>query len=103
MPVADAALLGHKKMTSTLLTDMNVERSATAQGACSIVRCLGAGAAIAAVQPLADAIGLGWCFTIFALLLVAEVPLVWMLQARGVQWRIRAKETATPIEASISV
>ncbi|KAK4211567.1 major facilitator superfamily domain-containing protein [Rhypophila decipiens] len=87
-------------MTSTLLTDMNVERSATAQGACSIVRCLGAGAAIAAVQPLADAIGLGWCFAIYALLLVAEVPLVWLLRTRGTSWR-RPKTPETTKETTV--
>ncbi|KAI3393415.1 hypothetical protein diail_4283 [Diaporthe ilicicola] len=45
-------------MTGTLLTDLNMKRSATASAAMSIVRCLGAGAAVAAVQPLADSIGL---------------------------------------------
>lgn len=80
------------QMTSTLLTDLNVHRSATAQGACSIVRCFGGAAAIAAVQPLADAIGLGWCFAIYALLLVTEVPLVWVLTAKGRAWRRKSAE-----------
>ena len=81
------------QMTSTLLTDLNVHRSATAQGACSIVRCLGGAAAIAVVQPLADAIGLGWCFAIYAALLVIEVPLVWVLTRRGPAWRRKSSET----------
>ncbi|KAB5582349.1 major facilitator superfamily domain-containing protein [Coniochaeta sp. 2T2.1] len=74
-------------MSATLLTDLNKNQSATAQGACSLIRCLGAGAAIAAMQPLADAAGLGWCFAVFALLLVIEVPLVWLISIRGVRWR----------------
>ncbi|KAB5586218.1 major facilitator superfamily domain-containing protein [Coniochaeta sp. 2T2.1] len=74
-------------MSATLLTDLNKHQSATAQGACSLVRCLGAGAAIAAMQPLADAARLGWCFAVFAFLLVLEVPLVWLIVKRGVQWR----------------
>ncbi|KAI3557872.1 hypothetical protein CABS03_10833 [Colletotrichum abscissum] len=71
----------------TLLTDLNCERSATAQGASSIVRCLGAGAAIAALQPLADAAGLGWCFAIYALFLATELPLAWIIRKKGPGWR----------------
>lgn len=79
-------------MTSTLLTDLNVHRSSTAQAASSIVRCLGAAAAIAAMQPLADAVGLGWCFAVYAILVVSEVPLVWVLVRNGVRWRkVRAE------------
>lgn len=74
-------------MTSTLLTDLNVHRSATAQAASSIVRCLGAGAAIAAMQPLAHATGLGWCFAIYAIIIVLEMPLAWVLCRQGVKWR----------------
>jgi hypothetical protein len=77
-------------MTGTLLTDLNMNRSATAQAASSLVRCLGAAGAIAAMQPLTNAIGLGWCFAIYALALLLEVPLVWVIRGRGVQWR-RAK------------
>ncbi|KAI3546368.1 hypothetical protein CSPX01_04447 [Colletotrichum filicis] len=74
-------------MTGTLLTDLNCERSATAQGASSIVRCLGAGAAIAALQPLADAAGLGWGFAIYALFLATELPLAWIIRKKGPGWR----------------
>lgn len=75
------------KMTGTLLTDLNMQRSATASAAMSIVRCLGAGAAVAAVQPLADSIGLGWCFAIYAILLLIELPLAWLIQKNGMKWR----------------
>ncbi|KAK1624087.1 major facilitator superfamily domain-containing protein [Colletotrichum phormii] len=78
-------------MTGTLLTDLNCERSATAQGASSIVRCLGAGAAIAALQPLADAAGLGWCFAVYALLLATELPLAWIICRKGPDWRKQHK------------
>ncbi|KAH8753094.1 major facilitator superfamily domain-containing protein [Diaporthe sp. PMI_573] len=74
-------------MTGTLLTDLNMQRSATASAAMSIVRCLGAGAAVAAVQPLADSIGLGWCFAIYAIFLLVELPLAWLIQKNGMKWR----------------
>ncbi|KAI1173968.1 MFS general substrate transporter [Nemania sp. FL0916] len=69
-------------MTSTLLTDLNADRSATAQGASSIVRCFLAAAATAAVEPLSTAVGLGWCFITYALLFSVNIPLLWVLVAR---------------------
>ncbi|KAI0818226.1 hypothetical protein GGR55DRAFT_624249 [Xylaria sp. FL0064] len=70
-------------MTTTLLTDLNADRSATAQGASSIVRCLLAAAVTAAVEPLAEAIGLGWCFVVYALIVIINLPLSWGLQHYG--------------------
>jgi hypothetical protein len=83
-------------MTATLLTDLNRQTSATAQGACSLIRCLMAGAAIAAMQPLADAVNLGWCFAMYAILVLFEVPLVWLLWTRGAHWRKENQVTHRP-------
>ncbi|KAB5518693.1 major facilitator superfamily domain-containing protein [Coniochaeta sp. 2T2.1] len=69
-------------VTGTLLTDLNMHRSATAQGACSIVRGLGAAGAIALMEPIAHAMGLGWCFALYAVLMLVQLPLVWMLRRR---------------------
>ncbi|KAK1764932.1 MFS general substrate transporter [Phialemonium atrogriseum] len=74
-------------MCGTLLTDLNINKSATAQAASNLVRCLSAGAAIAALQPLVDAAGPAWCFAVYAIVVLLEVPLVWLLQQRGVRWR----------------
>ncbi|KAI1322241.1 MFS general substrate transporter [Xylariaceae sp. FL0255] len=70
-------------ITSTLLTDLNADRSATAQGASSIIRCLAAGAAIAVTDPLAGAVSLGWCFVIYAALVLINLPLTWLIQHRA--------------------
>ncbi|KAI1733790.1 MFS general substrate transporter [Xylaria scruposa] len=70
-------------MTSTLLTDINADCSATAQGASSIIRCLLAAAATAAVEPLAEAVGLGWCFVVYALIVLINLPLAWALHRFG--------------------
>lgn len=75
--------------SATLLTDLNKDRSATAQGANSLVRCLLAAAGVAALEPLADAAGLGWCFGIYAASLSIELLLVWLLKTRGVSWRTK--------------
>lgn len=70
-------------MTSTLLTDLNMNRSATAHAASSIVRCLFAGGAISAMEPLAESIGLGWCFGIYAIIVMIEIPFIWLLYRQG--------------------
>ncbi|MCV5153756.1 hypothetical protein OFC46_28100, partial [Escherichia coli] len=56
----------------------------------NLVRCLGAGAAIAAQQPLADAAGSGWCFGVFAIVMLMASPLAMLIEKRGLEWR-RAK------------
>lgn len=48
----------------TLLTDFNPGRSSTAQAAYSIVRCGLAAGGVAALRPLVEIVGVGWCFTL---------------------------------------
>ncbi|KAI1084015.1 major facilitator superfamily domain-containing protein [Whalleya microplaca] len=74
-------------MCGTLLTDLNPRRSATAQAAYNLVRCLGAGAGVAALEPLVDASGSGWTFAIYAILMLLELPLAWFLMSQGLKWR----------------
>ena len=75
------------QMSITLLTDLNVEKAATIRGASNFVRCLLAGACIAALEPIAEGIGLGWCFAIFALIQLCGIPATWLLKTRGLRWR----------------
>ncbi|KFY16970.1 hypothetical protein V492_00979 [Pseudogymnoascus sp. VKM F-4246] len=69
----------------TLLTDLNPQRSATAQAAYNLVRCIGAGGAVAALDAIENAIGLGWCFTIYSALLLGVIPLVFLFKAKGMK------------------
>ncbi|KEY66280.1 hypothetical protein S7711_02745 [Stachybotrys chartarum IBT 7711] len=71
----------------TLLTDMNPNASATVQASYNILRCVGAGVSIAAQQPLADAVGLGWCFGVFGIIMMMAAPLGWILKRYGMAWR----------------
>ncbi|RSM08769.1 hypothetical protein CEP52_004468 [Fusarium oligoseptatum] len=70
-------------MTSTLLTDLNLDRSATAHAASNIVRCLMAGGAIGIMDPLINAIGFGWCFAIYSAVALLEIPVVVYLYKMG--------------------
>lgn len=75
------------QLCGTLLTGLNPNASATVQASYNLVRCIGAGAAIASQQPLANAAGLGWCFGVFALIMLSTAPLAMVLKRRGPSWR----------------
>ncbi|KAI1123222.1 major facilitator superfamily transporter [Nemania abortiva] len=65
----------------TLTTDLNPGRSSTAAASANIVRCSLAAAGTAALQPIIDGVGAGWCFTIFGFLMATCAPLL-LLQIR---------------------
>ncbi|CAI4213377.1 unnamed protein product [Parascedosporium putredinis] len=85
--VSGAATSAIFTLCGTLLTDLNPHASATVQASYNLVRCLGAGAVIASQQPLTDAVGLGWCFGIFGLVMLATAPLATALKKWGPSWR----------------
>ncbi|EXK30374.1 hypothetical protein FOMG_13187 [Fusarium oxysporum f. sp. melonis 26406] len=78
-------------MTATLITDYNTHRSATAQAASNLIRCVAAGAGTASFEPLIRAIGSGWAFAIYAILVLLQVPLTWELKRNGMAWSSRNK------------
>ena len=71
----------------TLLTDLNPNQSATVQAGYNLVRCTLSAGGIAALQPLIDAIGVGWCFTIYGIIGALCIPIFVLLRSRGMQWR----------------
>ncbi|UQC85804.1 uncharacterized protein CLUP02_11303 [Colletotrichum lupini] len=79
------------QVCGTLLTDLNPKASATVQASYNLVRCIGAGAAIAAQQPLTNATGLGWSFGIFSLIMLFAAPLAMLLRKKGLRWRVSPK------------
>lgn len=75
------------QMCGTLLTDLNPTVSATVQASYNLVRCIGAGVGIAIQQPLEDAVGPGGCFGIYAVIMLLEIPVGYVLLKHGQQWR----------------
>lgn len=52
-----------------------------------------AAAAVAATQPLINAIGAGWTFTILAAISAAGAPIILLLTTEGLAWRrLRAEK-----------
>lgn len=74
-------------MCGTLLTDLNPYRSATAQAAYNLVRCIGAGAGIAALSPLVNVVDSAWTFAIYSALFLLGLPAAWSLKTYGLIWR----------------
>ncbi|KFG88251.1 hypothetical protein MANI_015681 [Metarhizium anisopliae] len=80
---------------NTLLVDLNEDAPATAAAANNLTRCLSGAAATAIVDQMFDAMGRGWTFTLLALLMVACLPGLRVLEKRGPRWRAeRARQKA---------
>ncbi|RSL38457.1 hypothetical protein CEP53_014855 [Fusarium sp. AF-6] len=85
---------------NTLIVDLNPHAPATATAANNLVRCLFGAAATAAIDSMIKGMGRGWCFTFLALINLALMPALRLLDKRGLQWRAaRAKREASRTEA----
>lgn len=71
----------------TLLTDLNPNQSATVQAGYSLIRCALSAGGIAGLQALIDVIGVGWCFTVYAIIGALCIPIFALLRSHGMQWR----------------
>jgi MFS family permease len=76
------------QMYSALLVDIFRDTPGTAAASNNITRCVLSAAAVAVLQPLVDAIGRAWFFTLVGLIdAVVGVFAVWLLQRWGRKWR----------------
>lgn len=91
-----ASQVGIFTICGTLLTDLNPNRSATVQASYSLIRCLLSAGGIGIVERLMDNIGVGWCFTLFALIGACCVPLSIVLRQQGWRWR-KARSPASEV------
>lgn len=75
---------------NTLLVDVFQESPSTAAAAASIVRCAMAAAGVAILQPLLDAAGRGWYFTVLGIWSGScGAVAVWLIRRKGMEWRTR--------------
>ncbi|KAK8244641.1 major facilitator superfamily domain-containing protein [Phyllosticta capitalensis] len=74
---------------NALVVDVFPESPSSAAAAASIVRCAMAAAAVAILQPLIDAAGGGWYFTVLGLWSgLCGILTVFLIQTRGMAWRV---------------
>ena len=74
-------------MLTTLIVDLYPQSPSTATAALNLVRCLLSAVGTAVIQLIIDAMGLGWCFTFLALLVLAASPGLWVVRKWGPKWR----------------
>ncbi|OAQ90083.1 NACHT and WD domain-containingprotein [Purpureocillium lilacinum] len=80
---------------STLLVDVYPDKSSTAAAATSVTRCAMAATGVAVLQPLLDAAGRGWYFTVLGVWSGGlGVVAVMLLRRKGMQWRLIRKDNA---------
>ncbi|KAF2100707.1 putative multidrug transporter [Rhizodiscina lignyota] len=84
-----------QSVVTTLLVDIFNKQSASATAALNLARCLVGAGGTAAILPIVNAIGAGWAFTLFAMVLVLALGLLVVQLRYGPKWRKRrqAKQT----------
>ncbi|KAH7312663.1 major facilitator superfamily domain-containing protein [Stachybotrys elegans] len=81
-----STLLSHT--SSALLVDMFPNKSSTSYAAGQLMRCGLSAASAAVLEPLGDAVGRGWYFTIFAIFTaLGSVLCVYLTTTKGKTWR----------------
>lgn len=90
---AASTLLSHT--ASALLVDIFPDTTSSAYASGQIARCALSAASAAVLQPLVNAVGRGWYFTIFALSIgISGLASVAASRSKGMRWR--QKRQATP-------
>lgn len=90
--VIGLCITGSFGILNTLIVDLSPESPATAVAANNFVRCEMGAAATAVIELMIGAMGTGWCFTLFALLAVLFMPILWVEAKYGIQWRREKRE-----------
>lgn len=83
------------KTTGILLVDVHPGRAATVSAASNLVKSAFGAAASAAVVALVQTVGIGWTFTMLALIWVAISPCFLALMCCGPRWRRERAERET--------
>ncbi|KAI1267032.1 chloramphenicol resistance protein [Xylariaceae sp. FL1019] len=78
---------GPFQVLNILIVDSYPNAPATASAANNLVRCLLGAAATGSIEPIIDAIGRGWAFTLVPLLFLIPFPVLFVIAKRGPVWR----------------
>lgn len=89
----------------TLMVDIYPKSPATATAALNLVRCLFGAVATAIIDYVLTGMGRGWTFTFLALVTLAFLPVLRLVEKRGMRWRAERKlkeekELQTKLEAT---
>ncbi|KAL2267847.1 hypothetical protein VTJ83DRAFT_5124 [Remersonia thermophila] len=85
--VIGLCVTGSFSILNTLVVDLYPDSPATAVAANNLVRCLFGAAGTAFIESMLAAMGRGWTFTFWGLVLVVFSPALWVLTVKGPKWR----------------
>ncbi|KAL6716027.1 hypothetical protein ACLMJK_006989 [Lecanora helva] len=96
-PLVMLFLFGYGSSTSfqvlqILMVDITPGQAAAATAANNLFRCLLGAGSTAVVVPMINRMGVGWAYTLLALLWVCFSPMLWSLTKYGPIWRKAKKE-----------
>lgn len=78
---------GFFKVITILIVDVFPGKAASASAAFSLSRCLLGAAATAVINPMIDAMGVGWAMTLLSLICLGVSPTMLLIVRRGPRWR----------------
>lgn len=95
-PIILLFVLGYSLMAgfqcmNVLMIDIYPSKPAAASAASNVVRCLLAAAASAAIEPMSQATGYGWAYTVLAFIFLLACLLLLPVMKYGIQLRRRLK------------
>ncbi|TVY48511.1 Itaconate transport protein [Lachnellula occidentalis] len=85
-------LIAATQTVSILIVDINPSIAGTATAAFNLIRCLLGAGATALILPMTRAMGLGWSYTLIALIYVLLSPMLFVVIRYGPRWRAERKE-----------
>lgn len=77
--------------TATLVVDLFEKKSFGVTASMNLARCLLSTAGTAAIEPMIQAVGTGWAFTILGLICLVTSPLIFAEYQFGTAWRDKRK------------
>ncbi|KAE8380248.1 major facilitator superfamily domain-containing protein [Aspergillus bertholletiae] len=80
-------LTGAFTTVSTLLVDLYPGNASAATASNNFVRCLLGAGATALIDPMLNAMGRGWCFTLIGFVMLGTAPLLGIVVRFGPRWR----------------
>ncbi|KAE8153298.1 major facilitator superfamily domain-containing protein [Aspergillus avenaceus] len=80
-------LTGASGSINTLIVDLYPDNAAAATASNNLVRCLLGAGATALIDPMLNAMGRGWCFTLIAFVVLSSGGLASAIIAFGPKWR----------------
>lgn len=88
-------MVGFNNSVNVLLVDIHPGKPGSATAANNFTRCLLGAGSTAIIEPMMDAVGVGWSFTIMGALYIICAPFLVMVMKRGMKWRaqLQAKES----------